>query len=371
MRVQVGKRLDRRRPTTTRARAAWVVGGLSVTALALVTSPDWAQNFVQLQFHSFQDSRGVTVLSPLIDLDKDFTDRTGLKVKFGVDGITAASDSCARCHGDNANNHRTFVDVSLRRTFGDLKVEFGGEVSRENFYGADTGMITVSRDFNRANTTVAGGYSFSFNRPELHPSNVSRHQVSQDAFASVTQTLTKSTIVQLGYDLNQVNGYQSSPFLRTSVNGVMQLGVTPESRTRHALVARVKQALPAETYLEADYRRYFDTWQLTSNALSVGVSHYFTPKVLAGFSYRRYDQTGAFFYEPTYTGTPEFFTGDFRLAPFNSGMYTGKLAITPDRPWFGLKKGTVFEGQYERYLASNGFVAATFSFGLRIPFGSR
>jgi hypothetical protein len=344
------------------------VGGLSLTALTLATSPDWAQNFVRLQFHTFQDSRGVTVLSPLVDLDKDFTDRSGLKVKLGVDGITAASDSCARCHGDGASNHRAFLDVNLRRKYGDLKVEFGGEVSRENFYAADTGMITVSRDFNRANTTVAGGYSFSYNRPQLHPSEAVEHQVSQDAFVSLTQTLSKSTVVQLGYDLTQVNGYQSSPFLRTPVNGVMQLGVVPDSRTRHALVARVRQALPADTYLEADYRRYFDSWHLDSNALSVGLSHYFTPKVLAGFAYRRYDQTGAFFYQPQYTGSPDFFTGDFRLAPFTSGMYTGKLAITPERPWFGLRKGTAFEAQYERYLASNGFVAATLSLGLRIPF---
>ena len=351
-----------------RHRPAWLLTALAGSALVVATSPDWAQNFVRLQFHTFQDSRGVTVLSPLVDLDKDFTDRSGLKVKFGVDGITAASDSCARCHGDHANNQRTFVDASYRRKFGDLKLEIGGEVSRERFYAADTGMITVSRDFNKANTTIAGGYSFSFNRPKLHPSDNVEHQFSHDAFVSVTQTVSKSTVVQAGYELNQVTGYQSSPFLRTHVNGIMQLGVTPDSRTRHAVVGRIRQALPADTYLEADYRRYFDSWQLDSNAYSVGLSHYFTPKLMVGASYRKYDQTGTYFYQPEYLGSPTYFTGDFRLAPFTSGMYTGKLSFTPERFWFGLKKGTTFEGQYERYTANNGFKAATLSLGLRIPF---
>jgi hypothetical protein len=336
-------------------------------AFAIATSPDWAQNFVRLQFHTFQDSRGVTVLSPFVDFDKDFTDRTGLKVKFGVDGISAASDSCARCHPDGANNSRTFANVNVRRKFGDFKVEFGGEVSREKFYAADTGMISVSRDFNKSNTTVAGGYSFSFNRPVMHPTEEVQHQYSHDAYASLTQTVTKSTVVQVGYELNQINGYQSSPFLRTSVNGVMQLGVVPDSRTRHAFTARVRQALPADTYLEADYRRYIDNWQLDSNTFSVGVSHYFTPKVMAGFTYRWYDQTGAYFWQPYYTGTPEFYTGDFRLQPFNSDLYTGKLTITPDS-FFGLKKGTALEMQYERYLSNINFVAGVFSLGLRIPF---
>ena len=61
---------------------------------------------ISIFFHGFQDSRGVTVLSPTVDLSKDFTDRTNLKFKFGVDAISASSDSCARCHPDGANSGR-------------------------------------------------------------------------------------------------------------------------------------------------------------------------------------------------------------------------------------------------------------------------
>src|SRR5207249_3402455 len=110
-----------------------------------------------------------------------------------------------------------------------------------------------------------------------------------------------------------------------------------------------------DTYLEADYRRYTDDWQLTSNALSVGASHHFTPQVLANFTYRRYDQSGASFYQPLYLGpAPQFFTADFRLEPFNSGLYTGKLVVTPKRQLFGLPQGTGLLLQYERYRADNG-----------------
>ena len=60
----------------------------------------------------------------------------------------------------------------------------------------------------------------------------------------------------------------------------MMLGQVPDSRTRQTLTARLRQALPADTYLEADYRHYFDDWQVHSNALSVGLSHHFTPTLL-------------------------------------------------------------------------------------------
>ena len=92
-------------------------GLLFIAAVAaifvLAARSNWAQNQLNLGFHTFQDSRGVTVLSPDIGLDKDFTDRTGLRMKFGVDAISAASDSCARCHPEGANNSRVSLGVSM------------------------------------------------------------------------------------------------------------------------------------------------------------------------------------------------------------------------------------------------------------------
>ncbi len=112
---------------------AALVAAVAVVALVVLTRPDWADNAVNFSFHAFQDSRGVTVLAPVGSLDKDFTDRTGLRVKFGVDAVTAASDSCARCHPSGKQMQHNYFDASVVRKFGDLKVEAGGEISRENF----------------------------------------------------------------------------------------------------------------------------------------------------------------------------------------------------------------------------------------------
>jgi hypothetical protein len=348
----------------------WVVSGvLGVVAVAWLAAVNWAQDLLTVNVHGFQDTRGVTVLSPLVTLDKDFTDRTGLRTRFGVDAISAASDSCARCHQEGARNSRKFVSGSLVRTLGDTKLSLGGEISRENFYAADTMMVSATRALNKANTTIGGGYSLSFNRPDLHPFHDVAHQQSQDLYASLTQTLTRTTIVQLAYDYTRVTGYQSSPFLRTQVNGQLMLGVAPDLRNREAFTARLRQALPAETFLEGDYRYYRDDWALRSNSLSIGLSHSLSARVLAGFTYRWYDQTGAFFYQPSYTGAPEFFTGDFRLAPFNSGLYNGRLVITPKGGLWGFKPGTALDLEYERYLANTSYQAAIFSAGLKIPLG--
>src|ERR1043166_1995052 len=127
-------------------------------------------------------------------------------------------------------------------------------------------------------------------------------------------------------------------------------------------------SLPAETYLEADYRHYFDDWQIASNMLDVGVSHHFNQQWLVNVAYRRYDQTGAYFYEPAYVGPmPTFFTADFRLAPFTSTNSGGKLVVTPGGQLWWFPAGTSLTVQYERYRADNGFEAGILSTGVRIP----
>ena len=354
-------------------RVTWMlIGGAGLVLLVAARTRGQSENEMNVQFHTFQDSRSVTVLSPTVDLAKDFTDRTNLRANFGVDAISGASDSCARCHRDGAPNRRQAVGLTVAQKFDALKLSVGGAYSQERFYRATTVSTSLSRDLADANTTVAAGYTFSLNQPTLHPTPQVEHQYQNDAFVSVTQTLSKVTMGQIGYQVERLAGYLNNPFLRADVNGAMTLGRVPDSRLRQTLSLRLRQALPAGTFLEADYRHYFDSWQVHSNALSVGISHHFSPAILGNFAYRRYDQTGAYFYQPAYVGpVPLYFTADFRLQPFLSGLYTGKVVFTPQRVFLGLPPGAGLTLQYERYRADNGFQSAILSAGFRVPLGSK
>jgi Protein of unknown function (DUF3570) len=300
-------------------------------------------------------------------LSQDYTERTSLRINYGVDAISAASDSCVRCHREGVNSHRQDAGLSVTRKFNDLKFTVGGAYSQENFYRATTGLMSVSRDLANGNTTVAGGFAFSVNQPMLHPTMDRENQYQSNGFATITQTVTKTTIVQAGYEFGRISGYQNNPFLRANVSGILVLGQVPDLRLRNTFTARIRQALPADTYLEADYRHYFDDWQVTSNTLSVGLSHHFSPQWLLYGSYRRYDQTGAYFYQPQYSGIPTYFTADFRLEPFTSNNYTGRVIFTPAGKLWWLPDGTGLTLQYERYLADNGFSSGIVSTGLRVP----
>jgi uncharacterized protein DUF3570 len=351
-------------PRSTRSLAVIA----AATAFSLVAARNGAQNNeMNIQFHGFEDTRGVTVLSPTVDLSQDYSERTNLRLTYGLDAISAASDSCVRCHRGGVNSHRQAVGLSATRKYDDLKLTIGGAFGKENFYRSTTGLASVSRDLANGNTTVAGGFSFSLNQPVLHPLPESANQYQSDGYASVTETLSKTTIAQAGYEISHIAGYQSNPYLRTSVNGALVLGQVPDARTRHTLSARLRQALPGDTYVQADYRRYVDDWQVKSNTVNVGLSHYFSREFLLDLAYRRYDQSGAFFWAPEYTGNPQYYTADFRLEPFASNTYTGKIEIAPKGQAWWLPEGTALTVQYERYVADNGFRAAIVSTGVRVP----
>ena len=71
------------RLTVPTAIIAWTTIGF-----LLMVSRDWAQNNeLNVQVHGFDDARGVTVLSPSVDLAQDYTDRTSLRLNYGLDAI--------------------------------------------------------------------------------------------------------------------------------------------------------------------------------------------------------------------------------------------------------------------------------------------
>ncbi len=148
----------------------------------------------------------------------------------------------------------------------------------------------------------------------------------------------------------------------------MTVGQSPDARTRQALTARLRQALPGQTFLEADYRRYFDSWSVDSNALSLGLSHHFGDTrrrrrvATAGTTRRALSST-----RPPTRGRPSTSRQTSGSFPFNSDTYTGRVEITPKSGLFQMPPGTSLKLQYERYLATTGFQAGVFTGGFQIP----
>src|SRR5215467_10334632 len=105
----------------TLSHVAWIA--MAAGMLLVATRSNRAQSDeMNIQFHTFQDTRTTTILSPTVDLTKDFTERTNLRMSYGLDAISAASDSCARCHHSGASTHRQVFGLSVTQSFNDWKL---------------------------------------------------------------------------------------------------------------------------------------------------------------------------------------------------------------------------------------------------------
>ena len=68
---------------------------------------------MNVDFHGFQDTRGVTVLSPTVDLAQDYTERTSLRINYGLDGDLGGVRFVRPLPRDGINSHRQ--EVGRRR----------------------------------------------------------------------------------------------------------------------------------------------------------------------------------------------------------------------------------------------------------------
>ena len=323
---------------------------------------------MNVQFHGFQDVRGVTVLSPTVDLTQDYTERTNLRVNYGLDTISAASDSCVRCHRDGVNSHRQVFGLSATRKYNDLKLTIGGAYSKENFYRATTGLASVSRDLANGNTTVAGGFSFSLNQPMLHPLPEYENQYQSGGFVSVTQTLTKSTIAQAGYEISHITGYQNNPYLRADVNGMMVLGHVPDAAdaadaVRAAAPGAAGRHVP-RSRLPAVHRRLGgEVEHLQRRAVALLPPGRLCSRSRTAATIRRAPSSGR-----RSTRAPRSTTRRTSGSSRSRRTRTREESRSRRRDRGGCcRRARRFTVQYERYSADNGFDAAIVSTGLRVP----
>jgi hypothetical protein len=215
---------------------------------------------------------------------------------------------------------------------------------------------TITRDFNKRNTTVAAGGAFSYDllSPEggtpvpfasmlprgEQPPRAGRtdDKIVVDLLAGVTQVIDRSTIARFNYSLNRSSGYHTDPFKMLSVVDVLGDPIDyvferrPRERTRHSFYSVVKRQVAGDV-AEASYRYMRDDWGVRSHTAEaryrwrVGARRYVQPQ------YRLYRQSAAdFFVRFLREGDarPEFASADYRLAEFDAHTFALRYGVTFD-----------------------------------------
>ena len=256
--------------------------------------------------------------------------------------------------------------IEEKRIDGSVKLEYSGDknlwtgtvgISDENDYRAYNASLGIQTDVNQKLTTVSAGMGFS--RDEIEPTGggtpqyplrvASENKHSIAAFGGVSHIFTPFSTLQTSLSATHLNGFLSDPYKEVFVVDTILADSRPEKRTGLAWLTRYRHFIPkANGALSADYRLYYDDWDITSHTMELGWHQNLGFRWQVSPSARYYSQSQAKFYSPYYSAprADGFYSGDYRLSPY--GALNLRLKAKMD-----LKKWT-FNLAAEHYMSSGG-----------------
>ncbi len=210
--------------------------------------------------------------------------------------------------------------------------------STEKDYQAIFGGVSVARELDNKSTTLRAGVGASFDTveptddPDVDPGRIdSEDKESYTGFVGIGQVINKNTVVQSTFTLTHYTGFLSDPYKLVFAPFAGARDNRPDDRTQYIWSAQLRRwSEMFSAALHADYRFYYDDWNIRSHTLDVGFLKHTDAGWSFEYSMRYYSQTQADFYEPFYQSlrSDGYYSSDYRLSPYGALSFRVKVAET-------------------------------------------
>lgn len=333
----------------------WIRAALTVATLIAVAPQARGATVEAATLLRQYDDGETRVTSPSLDIDTTFNQD---RMKFGVgvaSDILTSSSSDVRTYSSKGKieDNRKEFSANFEAAVPDGTMGFGYVQSDEVDYNSKIVTASATREFFQKNTVIGLGFSNGQDRvgdasdPGFdEPMN---HQVYS---LSLTQVLSRLSLVQFLYDFRLESGYVMSPYRRAKIKDTTDTirpslaENHPRTRNRNALAVKYNFfSQPLNTSFATTYRFYIDSWAVRSHTLEERISKELRKRWSLSLIFRYYTQSKASFYQDYYVegDIPPFRTGNTTLATYNS-MLIGL------RPQYNLTDHLALYAKYEFYL---------------------
>ena len=223
--------------------------------------------------------------------------------------------------GATIRDKRTEVSLTATHHGESRSISVGLTSSDEDDYEARAVSISGEWEMNNKLSTLSLGMSYS--NDDIEPTDALRfgrvhreEKVSRSLSAGWTQVLNKNSVVHVGLDVTDHDGYLSDPYKLRDVR--------PDEKLEWALSLKYRRYFDNQNAaLHLDYRYYDDDWGINSHTVYTGWHQNIGDNVRVVPNVRYYSQNEADFYR----GTDDFGlattinqSSDFRLSGY--GAYT-------------------------------------------------
>jgi hypothetical protein len=322
-----------------------LVPGLVASQAGAATLPE---DRSELIYH-YYDGGGVRAAGPALLVRKSIADKVSLSASYYVDAVSNASIDVVTT-ASPFKETRNAVDLGADWLVRDSLVSFGLYSSREPDYDAKAVSLDVAHEVFGAMTTVSLGFTRAADevRKAYEPAfqDVAKHW--QYRFG-VTQILSPRWITSANFEAISDAGYLGSPYRAARVFGAAVPERVPRTRSSRAVKFRSIYDYgdgPTRTALKAEYRYFWDNWDITAHTAEFGAARYVAPGWLAEASWRFHSQSKALFYSDNALSETLYVSRNRQIGSFKSNAVIAKATYTFGGAW--ARFDTKFTGVLER-----------------------
>jgi hypothetical protein len=300
------------------------------------------------------DGGGVKADGPALLVRKSLLDRVSLSAQYYVDAVSNASIDVVTT-ASPFKEKRTTYDFGADWLVRDSILSMGYYKSTEPDYIAEGVNADLSHEVFGGMTTVALGFSRS--KDLVGQKNTPGWIDKADHWQyrlGITQVLTPRWLMSLNFELVSDSGFLGSPYRVAYVFGAAEKERNPRTRTSRAFKVRTihdTNALLPRSSLRAEYRYYYDTWEIKAHTFEIGGSKYLGQSFLLDASVRSYSQDKALFYSDNASAVNTFNSRNRQLSTFRTTAFAAKLSYTLPawRPGWDTQLTGVFERKQFRF----------------------
>lgn len=301
----------------------------------------------ELAYH-YYDGGGVRASGPALLVRKSLADKVSLSAGYYVDAVSNASIDVVTTASPFKETRQAY-DIGADWLVRDSLVSMSLYASREPDYDANAVSLDVAHEVFGAMTTVSMGFTRASDevRKAYDPAfqDVAKHW--QYRFG-VTQILSPRWITSANFEAVSDAGYLGSPYRAARVFGATVPERVPRTRSSRAIKLRSLYDYgdgPTRTALKAEYRYFWDNWDIDAHTAEFGAGRYVAPGWLAEASWRYHKQGKALFYSDNAPAESLYISRNRQLSTFHSVAVGARGSWTAGGSWakYGLKLNASYE----------------------------
>ena len=271
---------------------------------------------------------GVTASGPALLVRKSLADKVSLSASYYVDAVSNASIDVVTT-ASPFRERRNAYDLGVDYVVRDSTISLSTNQSKEPDYTASSVSMDVAQEVFGGMTTVNLGYTRAADRVGKHDtptfSDVAKHWQYR---LGVTQILSPRWLMSANVEAISDSGYLGSPYRVARVFGAAVPERNPRTRSSRSVKLRAIGDLGSRDALRAEYRYFYDTWDIRAQTVEAGYSRYIGEPWLADGFVRFNTQNKALFYSDNAIAETTYISRNRQLSTFTSFSLGGKLSYT-------------------------------------------